>query len=87
MERDKNWTVLTSCYDETVTRLFEKCRGIDEKMRKAGKRPIVTDTLKGFIPSENIGSKDIEQAMEYVRDLENEIDSLIRHFDAGEHVD
>ena len=86
MKGQEKETTLTSSYHERVTRLFEKCRGIDEKMRKEGKRPIVTDTLKGFIPSENIGSNNIEQAMEYIADLENEIDSLISHFETGENA-
>ncbi len=86
MKREEKEATLTSRYDETVTRLFEKCRGIDEKMRKEGKRPIVTDTLKGFIPSEDIDSRNVEQAMEYITYLENEIDSLISHFEIGEHA-
>ncbi len=86
MKGQEKEATLTSRYQESVTRLFEKCRGIDEKMRKAGKRPIVTDTLKGFIPPENVGSKDIEQAMEYIADLENEIDSLMSHFETGEQT-
>ncbi len=86
MKGQEKEATLTSRYQESVTRLFEKCRGIDEKMRKAGKRPVVADTLKGFIPSDNVGPKNIEQAMEYIADLENEIDSLMSHFETGEQT-
>jgi len=83
METKDHQSILVSRYDETVDRLVKKCRGLDEKMRREGKRPIVTDTLRGFIPSNNVDAANIEQAMEYVLDLENEIDSLINFFDAG----
>ena len=83
METKDHQSILVSRYDETVDRLVKKCRGLDEKMRREGKRPIVTDTLRGFIPSNNVDAAHIEQAMEYVLDLENEIDSLINFFDAG----
>ena len=83
METEDHQRILEIRFDETVNRLVKKCRGLDEKMRKEGKRPIVTDTLKGFIPSNNVDPANIERAMEYILDLENEVDSLISYFETG----
>lgn len=86
MERKDYRGAIAARYNEIVHRLFAKCRGLDDKMRKEGKSPIVTDTMKGFIPSNIVDSANVERAMEYILDLENEIDSLIRHFEADENA-
>jgi len=81
MEKEDHQKTLEIRFDETMDRLIQKCRVLDEKMLREGKRPIVTDTLNGFIPSHNVYAANIVESMEYILDLENEIDSLMNYFE------
>jgi hypothetical protein len=80
MENEDRQKTLEITFYETMDRLIQKCKVLDEKMLREGKRPVVTDTLRGFIPSHNVRAANIAESMEYILDLENEIDSLINYF-------
>ena len=66
MGKEDRQKTLEIRFYETVDRLIQKCRVLDEKMLREGKRPIVTNTLRGFIPSHNVNVANIAECMEYI---------------------
>ena len=64
MGKEDRQKALEIRFYETMERLIQKCRMLDEKMLREGKRPIVTNTLRGFIPSHNVHVANIAESME-----------------------